>query len=130
MSRNSASVSPCVLFRGNRPPTIKELVVVAYAESAGLSTINLIVVVGRYTGASVKRLVLRAFLPARAVALAPARPPLADEWGYRPADSSTVTLNPPSLTWVHETGAARYTVEWARKTDFSDAVAVTNLPWT
>ena len=31
---------------------------------------------------------------------------------------------------MHESGAARYAVEWARKADFSDAVAVANLPWT
>ena len=41
-----------------------------------------------------------------AAAQAPDREPLADEWGYRPADGSTVALNPPSLTWVHEKDAS------------------------
>ena len=36
----------------------------------------------------------------------PNRPPKPDEWGYRPADRSTVRFNPPSLTWLHEKDAA------------------------
>src|ERR1051326_3043015 len=83
-----------------------------------------------YTGASVKRISLLLSLPALALALAPDRPPLADEWGYRPADGAAVALNPPSLTWVHENGAGRYAVEWARQPDFSDAAGAANLPWT
>jgi hypothetical protein len=57
------------------------------------------------------------------------RAPKPDEWGYRPADGSAVRLNPPSLTWVHEPDAASYTVEWARKEDFSDAARATAVPW-
>ena len=57
------------------------------------------------------------------------RPPAADEWGYRPTDGSTVPLNPPALTWVHEPQAVHYTVQWARKEDFSDATTVENIPW-
>jgi hypothetical protein len=53
----------------------------------------------------------------------------AEEWGYHPADGSTVQLNPPSLTWVHETNAVRYTVQWARQSEFTEAVTVTNIPW-
>jgi hypothetical protein len=79
----------------------------------------------------VKRtLSLLALIPALAAAPQPDRLPLADEWGYRPADGAAVALNPPSFSWVHEAGASRYAVEWARQADFSDAVAVTNLPWT
>jgi len=52
-----------------------------------------------------------------------------DEWGYRPADGATVRLNPPSLTWVHEKDAASYSVQWAQKADFSDAVTITNVVW-
>lgn len=52
-----------------------------------------------------------------------------DEWGYRPADGATVRLNPPSLTWVHEKDAAAYSVQWAQKSDFSDAMTVTNVVW-
>jgi hypothetical protein len=57
------------------------------------------------------------------------RPPRPDEWGYRPAHGAAVRLNPPSLTWLHETGAVRYTVQWARQADFNAAVTVTNIPW-
>jgi len=57
------------------------------------------------------------------------RPPQPDEWGYRPADGATVRLTPPSLTWIHENAAARYTVQWATRPDFSDAVTVTDVPW-
>lgn len=57
------------------------------------------------------------------------RPPQPDEWGYRPADGLAVRLTPPSLTWLHETGAIAYAVQWARQVDFSDAIVVTNIPW-
>jgi len=50
-----------------------------------------------------------------------------DEIGYRPADGATVRMNPPSLTWLHESEAQTYSVEWSRRTDFSDVSAVTNL---
>ncbi len=52
-----------------------------------------------------------------------------DEIGYRPADGSTVRLNPPSLTWLHETAADRYEVQWSARADLSDASTVTNLPF-
>jgi hypothetical protein len=57
------------------------------------------------------------------------RSPQPDEWGYRPADGDAVGLNPPSLTWLVETGAVTYTVQWARRADFGDAVTATNIPW-
>ncbi|MBI5385202.1 MAG: DUF4962 domain-containing protein [Verrucomicrobia bacterium] len=57
------------------------------------------------------------------------RPPQPDEWGYRPADGATVPLNPPSLTWIHETNAIIYTVQWARTENFSDATTVSEIPW-
>ncbi len=56
----------------------------------------------------------------------PARP---DEIGYRPADGTPVTMNPPSLTWLHETAAHTYTVQWSRQEDFTAATTVTNLPF-
>ncbi|MCS7024862.1 MAG: DUF4962 domain-containing protein [Bryobacteraceae bacterium] len=60
----------------------------------------------------------------------PDRRPLADEWGYRPSDGAVVALNPPSLSWVHEKGAASYTVEWAQTADFRNAVSIRNLRWS
>ena len=57
------------------------------------------------------------------------RAPLPDEWGYRPPDHSTVRLNPPSLTWVHDDKARRYTVQWSRQSDFKTAETADNLPW-
>lgn len=50
-----------------------------------------------------------------------------DEIGYRPADASTVRMNPPSLTWLHETAADRYEVQWGARADLNEAVTVTNL---
>jgi hypothetical protein len=64
------------------------------------------------------------------LAQAPDREPLADEWGYRPADGSTVPLNPPSLSWVHEKDAAGYIVEWADNSAFSHPTAVRDLHWS
>lgn len=55
------------------------------------------------------------------------RAPRPDEIGYRPADGTTVRMNPPSLTWLHETPAQTYSVQWSRRTDFSDATTATNL---
>ena len=63
------------------------------------------------------------------VAQQPDRTPLADEWGYRPTDASTVPVNPPSLTWVHEKGAASYTVEWSASAEFAKAERVERIPW-
>ena len=57
------------------------------------------------------------------------REPRPDEIGYRPADSSTVRMNPPSFTWLHETPAQTYTVQWSRRTDFINATTATNLPF-
>src|SRR5262245_41229791 len=57
------------------------------------------------------------------------RAPKPDEWGYRPANASTVRLNPPSLTWVHEAEAASYTVQWSRSEDFAGAASAAGVPW-
>jgi hypothetical protein len=50
------------------------------------------------------------------------RAPQPDQWGYRPRNGTTVRLNPPSLTWLLETGAATYTVQWAPQADFAEPV--------
>jgi len=57
------------------------------------------------------------------------RPAQPDEWGYRPADGTVVGLNPPSLTWIHESDAVAYTVQWSRMANFAEAVTVTGVPW-
>jgi len=60
----------------------------------------------------------------------PDRAPLADEWGYRPADGSTVSVNPPSLCWVHEKDTAGYLVEWADNPSFRRAGASPTIRWS
>jgi hypothetical protein len=60
----------------------------------------------------------------------PDREPRPEEWGYRPADGSTVPLNPPALSWVMERGAASYAVQWANNPQFAEAITVRDLPWT
>lgn len=57
------------------------------------------------------------------------RPPKPGEMGYRPLDGGQAQLNPPSLLWIHEKQAHTYTVQWAQKKDFSDAVTVADIPW-
>ncbi len=57
------------------------------------------------------------------------RAPKPDEVGYRPADGSTVQLNPPSWIWLHETNALSYDVQWSRDTGFGDAVTVEGFRW-
>jgi hypothetical protein len=74
-------------------------------------------------------LALLAF-PALAAAPAPDRSPLPEEWGYHPPEASTLTLNPPSLTWVHERDAATYTLQWSSHADFSAPTTIEQLPWT
>jgi hypothetical protein len=65
-----------------------------------------------------------------AAAAVPDRAPLADEWGYRPAEGAPVAVNPPSLSWVHERDATGYEVEWAAHSDFRDAISVKGIPWS
>ncbi len=65
-----------------------------------------------------------------ALAQQPDRAPLADEWGYRPAEGETVALNPPALSWVHEKAARSYTVQWAANPEFRNATEATNIPWS
>lgn len=55
------------------------------------------------------------------------RPAQAREAGYRPADRESVELNPPSLTWVAENGAASYQVQWSKTPDFKTAYSATGL---
>lgn len=57
------------------------------------------------------------------------REPRPSEWGYRPADGSKVSVNPPSLTWVHDRNASHYIVQWSRSPDFRDAVTVDKIRW-
>ncbi len=50
---------------------------------------------------------------------APAKP---GEWGRRPADTQTVTMNPPGFTWRPTKNAARYELQVARDANFADIV--------
>jgi hypothetical protein len=49
------------------------------------------------------------------------REPKPGEVGYRPADGSTVRLNPPSWIWLHEPEASTYEVQWSPEARFEDA---------
>ena len=75
-------------------------------------------------------LVLIVSLASFAAAQNPDRAPLADEWGYRPAENGTVTVNPPAFSWVLEKDANSYAVEWASDSDFKKPVSIGELPWT
>jgi Domain of unknown function (DUF4962) len=70
------------------------------------------------------------FLVSVALGQTPDRAPVSDEWGYRPLDGSMVSLNPPSLSWVHEPESASYVLEWSQSADFKDAATVKDLPWS
>ena len=52
-----------------------------------------------------------------------------DEIGYRPADGAEVVMNPPSLTWIHESDASTYAVQWGAAADFHGATTVDGLPF-
>ena len=56
------------------------------------------------------------------------RPAKPDEWGYRPADGTTVPLNPPTFTWIAPANAATYTVQWSADRDFPATAATTTVP--
>ena len=73
---------------------------------------------------------LSLWLTAVAAAQNPDRAPLADEWGYRPAENETVAVNPPSFSWVLEKNAANYALEWAADAEFKKPVMISDLPWT
>jgi hypothetical protein len=60
----------------------------------------------------------------------PDRAPLADEWGYRPADGASVNLNPPSFSWVLEKGAVAHVLEWAGDPQFTRPTRVRDIAWT
>ncbi len=49
----------------------------------------------------------------------------AEEWGYRPADGSTVQLNPPSFTWVAPANAVTYDVQWSVDRAFPEGKTTT-----
>ncbi len=51
------------------------------------------------------------------------------EWGYRPIDGGTASVNPPSLTWVHENTAKHYEVQWTSRTSFGRADSARGVPW-
>jgi len=68
-------------------------------------------------------------LPTLIFMVAPDHEPQPGEWGYRPADGSKTSVNPPSLTWVHVPEAAHYTVQWSARSDFSNAITVENIRW-
>jgi hypothetical protein len=57
------------------------------------------------------------------------RLPLPNEVGYRPADGTTASLNPPSFIWLHEKDAETYTIQWATQSDFRDAQTVSGFVW-
>jgi hypothetical protein len=57
------------------------------------------------------------------------RSPQPDEVGYRPADGTSVRLNPPSFIWLHESNAATYTIQWAVQANFRDATTVSGFVW-
>lgn len=57
------------------------------------------------------------------------RLPKPGEIGYRPADGTSVLLNPPSFIWLHEKEAQTYTIQWAGRKDFSDAETVEGFVW-
>jgi hypothetical protein len=60
----------------------------------------------------------------------PDRAPRAGEWGYRPENGATVTLNPPSLCWAHEADAAGYDLQWASDAEFREPEGVEGLLWS
>ena len=74
--------------------------------------------------------VLIVSLASFAAAQNPDRAPLADEWGYRPAENGTAAVNPPALSWVLEKDAISYAVEWANDSNFKKPVSIGELPWT
>jgi hypothetical protein len=78
----------------------------------------------------VNRFLLVLSLAVAAFAQTPDREPLADEWGYRPADGKVVAVNPPPFSWVLEKSAASYAVQWADNAGFSRATTISGLPWT
>ncbi|NSW78216.1 MAG: DUF4962 domain-containing protein [Chthonomonadetes bacterium] len=59
----------------------------------------------------------------------PDRQPMPGEWGYRPENGSTVTVNPPSLTWVHDREALSYDVQWSTRKDLTSPVTVEGHRW-
>ena len=55
---------------------------------------------------------LAALAPAQAAQLdVDETPPAVGEWGFRPAENSTSTLNPPRFCWRPQKGAKSFVVE-------------------
>jgi len=52
------------------------------------------------------------------------RQPKPDEIGYRPADGTTVEVNPPSLVWLHEDRASSYTIQLSKNAEMSGAETI------
>ncbi|MCX7826099.1 MAG: DUF4962 domain-containing protein, partial [Verrucomicrobiae bacterium] len=77
-------------------------------------------------------LILLVACGARAASVTPQisnRAPPPGEIGYRPADGATTALNPPSFIWLHRRDAQTYTIQWARRKDFSDAATASGFVW-
>jgi len=53
----------------------------------------------------------------------------ADEWGYRPAEGAVADMNPPSFTWAPERDAARWELQIAPDTEFSEGVIAYEPQW-
>ncbi|MFP4500461.1 MAG: DUF4962 domain-containing protein [Candidatus Hydrogenedentota bacterium] len=69
---------------------------------------------------------LCAAVPAIELDQAPAK---AGQWGYRPADGATASLNPPAFTWRPVEEAAAYVLQVARNGDFEDLACEVRSPW-
>jgi hypothetical protein len=57
------------------------------------------------------------------------RAPSPGEVGYRPADGSSVRLNPPSFIWLHEKDAQTYVIQWSATKDFRNAETASGFVW-
>ncbi|MCS7265268.1 MAG: DUF4962 domain-containing protein [Armatimonadetes bacterium] len=63
------------------------------------------------------------------MAATPDREPRPNEWGYRPPDGSKVSINPPSLTWVHNPEASHYIVQLSRTFEFRNPITIEKVRW-
>jgi hypothetical protein len=59
----------------------------------------------------------------------PNRPPQPGEIGYRPADGTATSLNPPSFIWLHEQPAHTYEIQWSANREFRDPKHVREVAW-
>jgi len=58
------------------------------------------------------------------------KPARLGEWGYRPANESTATLNPPGFTWRPTDGAAQYELQISEGANFEAVVYETETEWS